>query len=339
MPTTIKDIANSLGISYATVSRALNDKYGVNRETRTRVLEAARQLNYRPNAAARDLVTRRTGSIGLILPEIQNPFFPEIASGIERTAADLGYTVFLCITGWSPDRQAEYIRTLAEKRVEGLIIAPIEQSSEQVAALTAGEFPVVYVSDTQAGVDSSYVAIDNFQGGYIAAAHLIESGFRPVYYFGAPQDRLTNAERLAGYRQALLDHHIEPRPEWVRQGDYHTLTGYGLTRDLLESGKIPRGVFTVNDTFALGVLQGIREAGLRVPEDVAIVGFDDIPMAAYPEIQLTTVAQPKFEMGKLAVEILHEQVRNPGSSQPRQILLPPRLIVRRTSQRVLPGRL
>lgn len=331
MNVTIKDIARELNISYATVSRALNNRYGVNAATRQKVLDAARRLNYHPNALARDLVSQKKNTLGLILPDIENPFFPEVASAVIKTAASFGYTVFLCITDWNLDKQTDYLETLMENRVEGLIICPIEESNTQIQALIGTDMPVVYVSETQQGDQCSYVAIDNVRGAFLATAHLIERGYAPVYYFGVQDDRLTFDERFEGYQSALRTHQHMFDPKWVQNGDYDHRTGYVMMQELIERGEIPRGVFAMNDQIALGVIQAVREMGLRIPEDVAVIGFDNIPMAAFPEVQLSTIAQPKSEMGKAAVEVLWRLIQAGTESQPEQIMLPTQLIVRKTT--------
>ncbi len=330
MPITIKDIARRLDISYGTVSRALNNRYGVSEETRERVLASARELNYHPNAGARDLVTQKPSTIGLVLPEIETPFYAEIASSIARTADALGLSVFLCVTDWDLDRQASCLETLIEKRVVGVIVAPIAQSCRQIRALVSAEIPVVYVSEAQ-DPENNFVAIDSILGARLATSHLIERGFTPVYYFGAPKDRLTNDERCTGYLQALADHHLTPQPGWVQTGDYHERTGYVMMNELLARGVVPRGVFAINDIIALGVLQAAAEHHLRVPQDVAVAGFDNIPMAAFPEVQLTTISQPIAQMGKTAMDLLWELIQGPGDPSPHQVLLPTQLIVRKSS--------
>jgi LacI family transcriptional regulator len=338
MQATIKDIARCLNISYGTVSRALNDRYGVNAETREKVLATARELNYHPNASARDLVTQKPNTIGLVLPEIENPFYAEIASSIARTADALGLSMFLCVTDWSLDRQASYLETLIEKRVVGLIVAPIAQSSQQIRTLISGDTPVVYVTEAQ-DPQSNYVAIDSIQGAKLATSHLIERGFTPVYYFGAPKDRLTNDDRYAGYLQALAEHRLTPLPGWVQTGDYHEHTGYVMMNELLARGTVPRGVFAINDIIALGVLQAATEHKLRVPQDVAVAGFDNIPMAAFPEVQLTTISQPIAQMGKTAMDLLWELIQRTAEHPPRHVLLPTQLIVRKSSGGSLVGQI
>ncbi len=331
MASTIKDIAKYLNISYATVSRALNDRYGVNEETRKKVLEAAQELHYFPNAAARELVSKKKNTIGLVFPDIENPFHSEVASNIIKRAADYGYTVFLCITDWDVARQARYIETLIENRIEGLIISPIAESNADIDSLLGKEMPLVYVSEAQQGADTSFVAIDNFTGAKEATIHLINRGYEPIYYFGVPADKISNDERLAGYQAALREFQIEPDEKWLQMGDYYQRTGYAMIKELINRHEIPSGVFAINDQVALGVIQGVREEGLSIPEDVAVVGFDNIPMAAFPEIQLTTISQPKADLGKTAMDVLYRLINDPMKTAPHKIFLPTKLIIRKTS--------
>lgn len=329
MSATIKDIARQLGISYATVSRALNNKYGVDPQTRQQVLDIAQSLHYRRNDLARGLVKQRTGTIGLIVPDITNPFYPEVARGVEEAAHEAGYSVFLCNTAWEQERELLYVRLLAEKRVEGLIIAPTAQTAETIETLLNGQIPVIYVSDTQNNLHSSFIAIDNVRGGYLATEHLIQKGYYPLAYLGALEDSLTNEERCTGYIQALKRYNFSKEP-LLYTGSYHSQTAYQIMCERITEGNVPRAVFAVNDLFALGAMQAVREHGLRIPQDVAIVGFDDIPLASFPEIQLTTVAQPKREMGRLAFAMLQERISSP-TSPPQRTLLEPHLVIRKSS--------
>jgi LacI family transcriptional regulator len=330
MEVTIKDIARRLDISYATVSRALNDKHGVRRETRERVLEMARRLNYRPNAMARSLVKRQTSSIGLVIPDITNPFFPEVARGIEESAQERGYSVFLCNTSWDEARELRYLALLSEKRVAGIIISSVISRAGALERVVGRGLPVVYVSQAPAGGSRSCVAIDNVRGGFLATRHLIEGGHRPVGFIGAPEDSLTLEQRLQGFRQACAAHGLKPEEQIVRFGDFKRESGYNIVHRLIREGGCPAGIFGENDLLAIGALQGAREAGLRVPEDVAVAGFDDIPLASFPEIQLTTICQPKHEMGRIAVQILLRELES-GRGRGEKVVLEPRLVVRRSA--------
>ena len=333
MDTTIKDIAEQANVSFATVSRALNNKYGVKQDTRRKVLEVARNLNYRPNAIARGLVTKQTNTIGLIIPDIKNPFFPEVAGGIEECAADLGYNVFLCNTNWSQEREEQYIDLLSERRVDGLIVAPTGDSIDLLDDVIHEKLPVVYVSRAPEGTDRSYVVIDNVRGGFLATKHLIEAGYRTIGFIGASQDEATCGERFEGYRTAFEKYGMTIADKYVKQGDFKQKSGYNLVREMLDGGDYPRAIFAVNDLLALGAIQAVKNKGLRVPEDIAVVGFDDIPVASLQEIQLSTINQPKYEMGRTALELLVEIIKKGEDRVPtRKVMLEPELIVRRSSE-------
>jgi LacI family transcriptional regulator len=338
METTIKDIAKQVNVSYATVSRALNNKYGVKRETRERVLEAARTLNYRPNAIARGLVKRQTHSIGLVIPDITNPFFPEVARGIEDGAQTAGYNVFLCNTNWEVTRELQYLDLLIEKRVDGILIAPILARVSKMEVTLQSRIPVVFVSKAPRDPACSYVVIDDVRGAFLATQHLIESGYRSIGFIGAPAELLSDEpasaadERLKGYKLALHTSGLEEEPRFICFGDFKRESGYNIVKRWIEAGSYPRAVFGENDLLAIGVMQGAKEKGLSVPHDLAVVGFDDIPLAGFPEIQLTTVFQPKYEMGRIAVQILLERMnRGDRPGENRHIILEPKLIQRASS--------
>ena len=339
MNATIKDIARAAHVSYATVSRALNNKYGVKPATRQKIQGIAKRLNYHPNAIARGLVTRQTRTVGLILPDITNPFFPEVARGIEDGAQEQGYSVFLCNTNWERQREQSYIKLLTEKRVDGLLIAPISNSTDSLDDGLPEEIPVVYVSNAPANTARSYVAIDSVRGGFIAAAHLLDLGHRKLGFIGAVESSLAVDERLEGFKMAHARAGIEVCERYIQLGHFRQETGYETMRRMIEAGDYPRAIFAENDIIALGVIQAVRDCGLSVPADVAVVGFDDIPLASLREIGLTTVYQPKYEMGKMGVQILLEEILagSGGESgissdvRPRRIVLEPQLIVRSTT--------
>jgi LacI family transcriptional regulator len=332
MDATIKDIARKLKVSYATVSRALNDKDGVKAETKRRIEEEAKRVKYRPNAIARGLVKRQTHTIGLIIPDITNPFFPEVARGVEDAAQQAGYSVFLCNTNWEPRKELHYIDLLAEKRVDGILIAPVSKKSAALENLQ-GRLPLVYISHTPPDKNACYVTIDNVRGGFLATEHLLKTGRAPVGFIGAPEDSRTLAERLKGYKTALKKYGEKIDDELIRFGDFRRETGYNLFKKMIGDGKKPKSIFGENDLLAIGALQGAREMGFAVPEEIAVVGFDDIPIAGFPEIELSTIVQPKYEMGKLAVEMLVNNMIGTGVSavsRPR-IVLEPRLILRKSA--------
>ena len=348
MHITIKDIAREAHVSYATVSRAFNNRYGVRSETRDKVLEIASRLNYTPNGIARGLVLKQTKTIGLVIPDITNPFFPEVARGIEEGAKEEGYSVFLCNTNWEQERQLQYIRLLAEKRVDGLIIAPMSDAPDPEAERLHRSVPVVYVDRAPRNTERSYVVIDNVRGGFIATRHLIEAGYRKIGFIGAVEQALPIDERLKGFRMAMEHHGVPIDERFIRIGHFNQETGVTFIEGMIKEGDYPQAVFAENDIVALGVIHGVREMGLSVPGDVAVVGFDDISIASLHYVQLTTVFQPKYEMGRTAVRILLDEIgaqagpastetadraRAKKSTEPsrRVVILEPRLIVRKTS--------
>jgi LacI family transcriptional regulator len=329
MNVTIKDIAREARVSYATVSRALNNKYGVNPETREKILRIARELNYSPNAIARGLVSSRSFTIGLILPDLTNPYFPAVAAGIESYAQDRGYSVFLCNTNWDRRRETAYIRLLSERRVDGIILAPSGTSiEEEVREL----LPMVFVTNAPKNTIYSSVVIDNIRGGYLAAKHLIECGYSSIGFIGVEEHEMMDNERLEGYRRAFNRYGRELDSRFIRFGDFRQQTGYALITEMIRSGEYPDAIFAENDILAIGILHGIKDSGLKVPDDIALIGFDDIAFSAYQEIQLSTIHQPKEEMGSTAAEILIEEIEGrPGETPPRKVILEPELIVRSSS--------
>ncbi len=327
--TTIKDIARRLGLSYATVSRALNNKYGVKADTREKVIAVARELNYRPNAIARGLITRRTQTIGLVIPDLRNPFFPEVAAGIETAAEEMGYSVLLGSSDWSERRENKYLNLLVERRVDGIILAPVHRVSDRLAITLPPDVPLVYVTSAPAGTDAGYVVIDNRRGGYIVTEHLLSRGYAPVAFLGAENGSDTGDARREGYRAALDAFGHEYDPGNVMLGPFTRAGAAALIHEAATMQRLPRAVFCENDDLALSVIETVLHLGLRVPEDVAVAGFDDIPWAGMHTVELTTVAQPIHEMGRRALTMLIDCIEN--DCNPGADILEPRLVVRRTT--------
>jgi LacI family transcriptional regulator len=334
MAPTIKDIAQETGFSYATVSRALNNKYGVKSGTRDRILAVAQARGYTPNALARGLVKKQSQTIGLIIPDISNPFFPQVARGVEDSAQAKGYSVFLCNTNYESAQEARYLKLLVEKRVDGIILTSGFQASAPLDARPTETIPMVSLCTRFDNVRNSFVVIDNERGGFIATKHLIEQGYGTIGFIGNQGGRDDGSQRYQGYRQALDKFNIPFNSDFVFTGDLKRESGYEIIKRIIAEQKSPRAFFIENDLMALGVIQGITESGLKVPDDIAVVGFDDISFAAFPEIGLTTVRQPKYEMGKLAAEILLDCIAN-GAQEPKRYILEPELVIRTSSGKPL----
>jgi LacI family transcriptional regulator len=328
---TIKDIAKKAGVSYATVSRALNNHPEINIETRKKVLRIANEFGYQPNAIARGLVKKETKTLGLLIPDITNPFFPEVARGIEDAANEKGYTIFLCNTNWSLEREVNYLNVLRQKQVDGILIAPASEKIDHLKKILS-QWSKNTVSITRVNISNvTSVLIDNVQGARMAVEHLLNRGYRKIAFIGGLIDISANQERLQGYQEALADNEVKQNPDYIASGDFKRESGHQIMQRLLMLKARPDAVFAANDLLALGAIQAIREAGLTIPDDVAVCGFDDIEFASLPEIQLTTVSQPKYEMGKLALETLIDQIKAEERTVARKIMLEPNLIVRKTT--------
>lgn len=332
MAVTIKDIARKAGVSYATVSRALNNRPEVNEKTRREIQKLAEEMGYKPNALARSLVTRESKTLGLIIPDITNPFFPEVARGAEEAAAQAGYSIFLCNTNWEEEKERKYLALLEEKRVDGIILASVINDEQQMMEYLADSaVPLIMINRVLKNIQAHYVVIDNVRGACLVMEHLIENGHRDIAFVGGLSHVEATRERLQGYKMMLGAYDLPVRPELIRLGSFKRESGYSNALELLKLSPRPTAIFAANDILALGVLQAAADMNLRVPGDLAVVGFDDIPFASYAEVSLTTVAQPKYAMGEMAAKILIEEIKEGPSREKKKIILQPELVVRRSS--------
>jgi LacI family transcriptional regulator len=332
MAVTIKDIAKKAGVSYSTVSRALNNDKIIKQETRERIARIAREMGYKPNAIARGLVMKETNTLGLVIPDITNPFYPEVARGIEECANEYGYTIFLCNSNWDSVKENKYIDILQSKRVDGIIVAPVSQELDIIRKTYAASMPVVFVGKKIEFSNSSYVVIDNRKGGFIATEYLLNKGYTRIAFIGGLEKDSTNHDRLMGYQDALKINNIPVDPSIIKQGSFKRESGYDSMISLLEQGNEIQAVFAGNDVIAFGVMQAIRAKGLRIPEDIAVVGFDNIPISGYPEISLTTVDQDKYKIGRLAAEMAINYIKNSEDTwESKAVVLEPKLVVRNSA--------
>jgi LacI family transcriptional regulator len=334
MKTTIKDIATIAEISYSSVSRALNGLKGVSEETRQKIKKIAEEMEYTPNAVARGLVQKQTGTLGLILPDITNPFYPEIARSVEERASLAGYNTFLCNTNYESSKEESYLLNLLEKRVDGIILAPISSQSNLFEQRKHLPLPFVYLGNTPERTKYSFVITDNVRGGYLATRTLIEKGYRRIGFISGKDEESPVGGRFAGFKDAMDRYNIEVNDDYIRLRSWRLKSGYEIIKQMIDSGVYPEAVFAGNDILAMGILQGIKEKGLNVPEDIAVIGFDDIPYASWPAINLSTIRQPKSRMGKSAVEILLDQLQTENEQDTsfiaKKIILDPELILRGT---------
>jgi DNA-binding LacI/PurR family transcriptional regulator len=331
---TIKDIARAASVSHSTVSRALRDSPLVNRETAEKVKRIAAASGYRASAVARSLATSRTQTIGVVVTTIADPFVAEVVSGIEETANDYGYSVFLANSNAEPEREIKVVRSFGERRVDGIVVTSSRVGALYVPMLTELRVPIVLINNQHPGKFVHSVMIANVEASREATTHLIRLGHRRIAYLGDQFGHQSDMERFAGYRQALEQVDLPFLPELVAHGDGRPEGSFQAMEKLLALPDPPTGVFCYNDMSALGALRRLRTAGLRVPEDLSLVGFDDLFVAQYTEPPLTTVRQPKRRMGRLAMETLLNLLS--GSPAEENVKVPGELIVREST--APPGR-
>jgi LacI family transcriptional regulator len=333
MPVTIKDIARVAGVSYATVSRALNDHSEISAKTKAKIVEIAEEMGYSPNAIARGLVKKNTNMVGLLVPDITNPYFPEVARGVEDHLSSVGINLFLCNTNWEEEKEMVYIQALREKRVEGLIIAPVTISSHQRIREENLNMPVVYIGSKTDDEDENYVILDNVEASFIATEYLIELGHKNIAFIGGYESSVSNSDRVRGYREALKKHNLEREINMIKSTSFRRESGYAIALELVREGKVPSAIVAANDIIALGVIEALENNGYNVPGNVSVIGFDDIQFASLPKINLTTIAQPKYQMGVDAAKILVRKINSKTEHSipvENQHVVKPKLIVRGT---------
>ncbi len=324
---TIRDVAERAGVSVTTVSHVINDTRFVSEELRGRVLRAIEELNYQPSGVARSLRRKRTHTIGMIIPDNTNPFFAEVARGIEDASFELGYNVILCNSDGDLEKEMDYLGLLIEKRVDGLVFVSAGSNQATIEMLSTQEVPVVIVDRDISELAMDSVLTDNRRGGYQATHYLLTLGHRRIACITGPSQLTPSAERVTGYRNALEEAGVAVDDLLILAGDFQSQSGHEAMRSLLTLSSPPTAVFVCNDLMAIGALCAAHEAGLRVPQQLSIVGFDDIALASFTTPRLTTVAQPKYEMGLLAAEMLAERIKHKDLS-PRRRFLDVELIIR-----------
>lgn len=337
MPT-IRDVAEKAGVSTTTVSHVINESRFVSDAAIRRVQRAMKELNYQPNAVARSLRRKDTHTLGLVLPDISNPFFAEVARGIETYAFQQGYTVIFGSSDDDIKKEHAYLRVLIEKQVDGIIYVAAGESAQNIQPLLGRHLPLVVVDRDFKKMVADYVVADNRRGGYLATSHLIELGHRVIACIAGPSAVTPSAERVTGYRDALDEHSLPFDSRLIRRGDFGAASGFEATRYFLSrrGPHRPTAIFACNDMMALGALGALYQAGQRVPDDVAVIGFDDIVLASYTAPPLTTIQQPKYEMGELAAKILIDRIQSDEAHEPQRHLLPTKLIVRASTVREQP---
>jgi len=328
--TTIKDVADYAGVSKATVSRVLNNYPYVADDVRKRVHQAMLDLGYQPNRSARRLRANSSDILGLIIPDIQNPLFQSVVRGVEDAAYEQQMNVILCNTDDIPEKQRVYLRVMQAERAAGVLVVPtLPSDGEVLRPVQEAGTPIVLLDRDVDQFEADQVRTDNVHGAYAAVWHLTTLGYKRIAIIAGSQYLTPGHERLRGYKEALEKAALALDYTLIKEGNFRVESGYTLTRDLMTVPDPPDAIFVSNNLMTLGALRALHELSIRIPQDVALVGFDDMPWASDLHPPLTTVAQPGYELGKTAVELLLSRIAKPTLPF-RRIMLQPQLIVRQS---------
>lgn len=330
---TIKEVAKQAGVSVSTVSHVINETRFVSDELKTRVLASMDDLGYQPNRIARSLRKKQTNSIGLIISDITNPFFSEIAWSIEYLSYIEKYSLILCCTNGNQEKELFYIRQLSENQVDGIILISPKISASYLSLLEEREIPVVLVDNESPDANIDVIMVDNYHGGKLATEHLISLGHEKIACIAGPFTGNPTYDRVQGYKDTLIAHGITVRDDFILSGNFDVVSGVQCADTLLEKEEKPTAIFACNDMMAMGVIQSAVKHNLRVPDQLSVVGFDDISMAQYIVPPLTTIKQPLHEIGEAAVNSMMEVIKNPNKAN-KTIVLDVSLIERQSAKKI-----
>ncbi|MEV9640805.1 LacI family DNA-binding transcriptional regulator [Mammaliicoccus sciuri] len=325
---TIQDVAKHASVSIATVSRVINNQGGVRAETEKRIVHAIKELGYVRNAVARSMKKKETKMIGIIIPDINNPFFPLVVSGIEQQARKKGYYTMLSNTSESPIVESEIINILVERGVDGVVITTADEYGKQFQILQEQGIPVVALDRRINEYNFDSVLIDNIDGAYQATKQLILQGHQDIAIICGPHSTTPGRDRFAGYLKALSDYEIPLNDQFVVQGSFSEEGGYSATRTLNELEVRPTAIFSSNNLMSIGCIKALQDLEWRLGEEVAFIGFDDIEIATFTKPKLSVVSRPMNALGELAFQLLHERILANEVFSPRNYLLSPELKIR-----------
>jgi LacI family transcriptional regulator len=329
----LKQVAVLAGVSTATVSHVLNNSARVSPKLRERVLKVARELNYQPNSLARSLVTRRSNVVGMVITDIMNPFYGAVTRGAEDVLAREGYTLLVGNTDGNCEKEEAYYRTFRAKRLDGLLLitCPSEYPPAYLSRHNAEETPVVLMNRDYPGVRADSVMADSQEGSCRAVAHLLEMGHRRIGIITGPAQHVSSQQRLLGYKRALHENRLPVEDELIREGQFDAKSGYEQARSLLGLRDPPTALYAFNAAMSVAALRAIFDSDLRCPEDIALVSFDDTEWFDLIRPRVSAVAQPSYELGSTAAQMLLQRISGQLTTPPRRTLLKTELIVRESS--------
>ena len=328
MTYTIKDIAKKAGVSIATVSRVLNDSPSVTEETRKKILSISNELKYTPNVFARGLMLKKTNTVGIILPDLYGDFFSEVIKGIDLVFTSAGYHIMVASSHSNKDEIESVLKVMRSGRVDGLIIMSPHINSISLQKNLPSDLPVVLLNSFCDDKTRDSIIIDNFNGANLMARHLIKHGYKKLAIIKGVEKNYDAEERLRGFKFALETAGMEYNSKYEFSGNFTEESGYEAAKKILNTKPLPRAIFAANDSMAIGAMSLIRSKGLKIPEDLAIVGFDDISISKYLRPSLSSVHVPIYELGTLASKKLMELLSDAPAKSKRKIVLPATLIVR-----------
>ncbi len=328
---TIRDVARLAGVAPITVSRVINHSGYFSAETRLHVEAAINQLGYMPNTLARSLRSRRTNTLALVLTDITNPFWTTVVRGVEDVASEAGFNLILCNTDESEAKQEQYLNMLLQKRVDGVLLVPVRCTSQPVHFIQSQNVPLVILDRHIPGVEVDSVRGDSEGGGYALVQLLLSLGHRQIAMLSGPQGVSSADDRVTGYQKAMAQAGLDHQNELVFYGEFTQQSGYKMMQSALAVKPRPTAIFAGNNFITIGSFKAVRDAGLRVPEDIALVGFDDLPVTLIIDPFFTVASQPAYEMGKQATELILARVTGQAPSECQENILPTEIIIRRSS--------
>ncbi|MCD6318058.1 LacI family DNA-binding transcriptional regulator [Candidatus Aerophobetes bacterium] len=333
---TIKDVAKLAGVSTTTVSYVINKTGFLSEQTRSRVLKAINELGYHPNIVARSLRSRKTSTVGLIICDLRNPFFAEVLWGIETYLGKKGYDIIVTNTDYSIDKEKKSAEMFCSKQVDGVIFVPGGDTNEHVKFLVERGIPVVLLDKRIQNLNVDVVLVNNVEGSRKLVEHLISLGHKRIGIVTGPLSSTTGKERLEGYLKTLREHSMPEDNDLIKIGDFKKQSGYLLTSELLSLNLPPTVIFACNNLIGFGVMEALKERKIRIPEEIGLVIFDDLPWFRYVDPPLTCVAQPSFKLGEIAGKLLFEQMRK-RRKKPKEVVLDVQLKIRQSAGELARG--
>lgn len=337
MPITLKDIARRTGYSVSTISRVLNgvgENYRISAKTRLMIERIANEMNYQPNQVARGLRLKKTHAIGLVIPDISNPFFAHVSRSIQIGMYESGYILIVCNTDENQETEIEQIQLLRNKGVDGFIIMPVGLKSRHISELVESKVPVVLLDRCFDDISTNSVLVDNYNGSMKAVEYLLENGHRRIAVIQGLTKTSTNDQRIKGYLDAHKKYNVDVDKNLIVGKDYRRENGYIETKYLLNMKNPPSVIYSTSDLITLGVLDAVFEEKLRIPDDISLVSFDDIDYAPYLISPLTAVRQPWEIMGEIAVKLLLQEIKSSGQMEKSRIELKPTLNIRKSVRKL-----